>query len=330
MQLRQSFFAAVILVVCVAACWADEAKTCSPTKAIPVILDTDIGDDIDDTWALLMLLKSPQFDVKLITTTYGNAEYRAKLIAKFLTIAKRTDIPVGLGAGKQGGIGKERAWVEGYKLSDYPGKIYQDGVAAVIDTIEKSPEPITVLAIGPLDTMAAVVAKRPDIVKKAKFVGMDGSIYKGYDGAAKPSPEYNIEVSILAAQKVFTAPWMEMVITPLDTCGLVRLSGERFESLKRSKDPAVQALLDCYRVWSGKAKVDELKVSSVLFDTVAIYLADPGPDSKSLVEMKTVPLVVTNNGFTRVDPKGQNVSAAIAWKNLDAYNDLLVKILLTP
>ncbi|MFH1265900.1 MAG: twin-arginine translocation signal domain-containing protein, partial [Planctomycetota bacterium] len=45
---------------------------------IPVILDTDIGGDIDDTWALVMLLKSPEFDVKLVTSDSGNDVYRAR------------------------------------------------------------------------------------------------------------------------------------------------------------------------------------------------------------------------------------------------------------
>ena len=70
---------------------------------IPVIFDTDIGDDIDDTWALAMLLKSPQFDVKLITTTCGASQARGKLVAKLLTVAGRTDVAVGLGPGAEGG-----------------------------------------------------------------------------------------------------------------------------------------------------------------------------------------------------------------------------------
>jgi len=81
---------------------------------IPVIFDTDIGDDIDDTWALTMLLKSPQFDVKLVTTTYGKAEYRAKILAKMLTVAGRTDVAVGLGAGGRDGVGGQQAWVKDY------------------------------------------------------------------------------------------------------------------------------------------------------------------------------------------------------------------------
>ncbi|MCX6560659.1 MAG: nucleoside hydrolase, partial [Candidatus Aminicenantes bacterium] len=82
----------------------------------PVILDTDIGDDIDDTWALVMLLKSQELDLKLVTTTFGKSEYRAKIVAKVLTLAGRTDVPVGLGAGGRDGTGGQAAWVEGYDL----------------------------------------------------------------------------------------------------------------------------------------------------------------------------------------------------------------------
>ena len=48
---------------------------------IPIILDTDIGGDIDDTWALALLLKSPEFDVKLIVSDTGDTVYRARIIA---------------------------------------------------------------------------------------------------------------------------------------------------------------------------------------------------------------------------------------------------------
>ena len=69
----------------------------APGARTPVILDTDIGDDIDDTWALALLLRSPELDVKLVVGDYGKALYRARLIARFLTVAGRTDIPVGVG-----------------------------------------------------------------------------------------------------------------------------------------------------------------------------------------------------------------------------------------
>ena len=89
-------------------------------KKIPVILDTDIGGDIDDTWALAMMLKSPEFDVKLITSDSGNDVYRARLIAKLLEVAGRTDIPVGIGVKPGDKPGRQSAWVGDYDLDKVP------------------------------------------------------------------------------------------------------------------------------------------------------------------------------------------------------------------
>ena len=288
-----------------------------------VILDTDIGDDIDDTWALAMLLKSPELDLKLVTTTCGKAEYRAKLVAKLLTIAGRGDIPIGLGEGGHDGSGGQQAWVEDYKLSDYHGTVHQNGVAAIIDLIEVSQQPITVISIGPSHTLAAALKLKPAIASKAFFVGMQGSVFKGYDGGPV-SAEWNVKANVAAAKTVLSAPWKKVTITPLDTCGLVVLSGERFQKLVKSDDPLVKALMENYRIWAKKSRVGQLNSSSVLFDTVAVYLAYP--DTK-LLKQETLPIRVTDEGFTQVDPKGRKMAVATAWKDLDGYRDRLVEVL---
>ena len=54
--------------------------------AIPTVLDTDIGHDVDDVWALAFLLRCPELDVKLITTSTGDTVYRARLVAKILEL----------------------------------------------------------------------------------------------------------------------------------------------------------------------------------------------------------------------------------------------------
>jgi inosine-uridine nucleoside N-ribohydrolase len=303
--------------------WAAEAAP----KRVPVIYDSDIGDDIDDTWALVMALKSPQLDVKLVTTSCHAAEARGRLMAKMLTVAGRTDIPVGLGPGRSGGT-RQDEWTKDFRLEDYKGKILEDGVQAIIDLIHKSPEPITVISVGPLQTMAAALEKDPSIAGKAHFVGMHGSVYKGYGGRPEVSAEYNVRRDAKACRRVLSAPWKSTTITPLDTCGIIHLEGERYAKLKASDDPVVKALLENYRIWAKKASADELSRSSTLFDTVAIYLAYPGP--RDLVEMKRLSIVVTDDGYTRVDPSGTPMDVAIAWKDLDGYLDLLVKVLLGP
>jgi inosine-uridine nucleoside N-ribohydrolase len=291
-------------------------------ERIPVILDTDIGDDIDDTWALVMLLKSPELDLKLVTTTFGKAEYRAKIAAKILTLAGRTDVPVGLGAGGRDGTGGQAAWVEGYDLGRYAGKVHQDGVQVIIDLVNVSPRPITVISIGPSNTLAEALTRDPGIASKAIFVGMQGSVRKGYDGGPV-SAEWNVKCNVPAAQKALLAPWRRMIITPLDTCGLISLKGERFARLRASKDPLVGALLENYRLWANKASVGELRESSVLFDTVAVYLALPG-DSTHLT-MENLRIGITGDGFMHIDPAGRAMSAATAWKDLAGYEEFLVR-----
>ncbi len=294
----------------------------------PVILDTDIGDDIDDTWALALLLRSPEFDLKLVTTTYGKAEYRAKIVAHLLTVAGRADVAIGLGAGGKEGTGRQQPWIEGYKLSDYAGKVHDDGVAAMIDLIEKSPTPVTIISIGPLDTLAEALKRRPEIAAKADLVGMDGSVRVGYNNGPKnpPQPEWNVKANLPASQKVFSAPWVHIAITPLDTCGKVRLTGKWFQTLKESRDPLVKAVLENYRMWRQKDSLDAIDSSSVLFDTAAVYLALPG--ERPLMKLEALPIRVDDKGMTVIDPKGAKMTVATEWNNLDGYYDLLVQRLL--
>ncbi len=293
---------------------------------IPVVLDSDIGDNIDDTWALALLLKSPEFDLKLVTTTCGKSEYRAKIVAKLLTVAGRTDVAVGQGAGGATGTGGQQAWVADYKLDSYAGKVHQDGVAALIQLINDSKTPITIIAIGPLHTVAAALERDPSIAAKANFVGMHGSVRKGYDNNAKPAVEYNMS-NVPASKKVFMAPWRSMAITPLDTCGLVRLSGDRFAKLKESNNEVLKAVLENYRIWSKKTDVAELKGSSILFDTAAVYLAGP---VKPLMKLEELNISVGDKGMTLIDPAGAKMSVATSWADLDGYHDYLVQRLTMP
>ncbi len=298
-------------------------------KKIPVILDTDIGDDIDDTWALVMLLKSPEFDVKMVLGDNHNGIYRAKIIARMLEIAGRTDIPVGMAYSQRQDGGRQSEWVKNYDLKRYPGKIYEDGVGAMIDIIKTSPEEITVIAIGPVPNLAEALKRDPGIADNARFVGMHGSVRLGYNGSKDISAEFNVRKDIKACQKVFTAPW-EMVLTPLDTCGLVRLQGDRYARVRNSGDPVTKALVENYRIWTSKkerkpVRTDE-KASSILFDTVAIYLAF----DDELCEMETLPLVVDDEGYTRIKAGAKTMNVATKWKDLGKFEELLIERIIGP
>ena len=308
----------------------------SRREKIPVIFDTDIGGDIDDTWALALLVQSPEFDIKLVTTAVGNTSSKAKIVARFLETVGRTDIPVGIGLQQNKASHRQQAWIKNYKLSSYPGTIHRDGVQALIDTIMNSPKPIKLIAVGPLPNVAAALRREPRIARKAEFVGMHGSIRRGYGGNAKPSAEYNVRADAKAAQKVFTAPW-KMTITPLDTCGIVQLKGQKYQKVLKGNSPLTRALMENYRAWYKQGilnknkdlseaevnkRVDEKVNSSstTLFDTVGIYLGM----SEKLVKTESLGVRVTDDGYTRIDNKAKVINCATEWKDLDAFEDFLV------
>ena len=308
----------------------------SSAQRIPVIFDTDICDDIDDTWALAMLLQSPEFDVKLVVTAVGNTSSKVKTVAKFLEIAGRTDIPIGAGVKQHNRRHRQTAWAEDYDLSSYPGKIYDDGIDALIDTIMKSRKKIKLVAVGPLPNIAEALEREPKIAEKAEFFGMHGSVRRGYGNNPKPSAEYNVRAFVKEAQKVFTAPW-DMTITPLDTCGIIQLKNEKYQKVLKNNSPLTNALMQNYRAWYKQGirgnnknlseaelnkKIDQKcnSSSSTLFDTVAIYLAM----STDLAKMEKLPIIVTDDGHTKIDQSGKKINCATEWKDLGAFEDLLV------
>src|SRR5262245_6694416 len=80
--------AALLLLAAPAAARADQ-----PGKKIPVLIDTDIGFDLDDPLALGLALVSPELDVRGVTTVDGDAHTRAQLVARLLFESGRKDIP---------------------------------------------------------------------------------------------------------------------------------------------------------------------------------------------------------------------------------------------
>jgi inosine-uridine nucleoside N-ribohydrolase len=295
-----------------------------PSRRIPVILDTDIGGDIDDTWALAFMLRCPELDIKLVTTDTGDTTYRAKIVAKLLEVAGRADVPVGVGRPVVEAPSTQEPWVESYDLAGYPGPVHDDGVGILVETIMDSSEPITLLCIGPVPNVQAALEREPRIAERARFVGMHGSVRKGYGGSEAAAAEYNVVSAPEACRAAFAAPW-DVTITPLDTCGIVQLEGERYQAVRDCEDPLVQAVIENYRVWIdncrwGQAFNPETE-SSILFDTVAVYLAF----SEEFLVMEELGLQVTDSGLTTVDEDAKKVRAAMDWVDLSAFKDLLVE-----
>jgi inosine-uridine nucleoside N-ribohydrolase len=314
---------------------ADRGQTSRPThndtfgllkkgRKIPVIFDTDIGGDIDDTWALLYLLKCPELDVRLVATDAGMGLYRTRLAAKFLTACGRDDVPVSISHGARGGLGHQQGWLGDYQLENYRGPVHEDSVDAIIKTIHDSQDPITLICIGAVPNIAEALRRDPTIVNNARFVGMHGAIKVGYGGQPPVVPEANVRGNPQALRTVFAADW-ECSVTPLDTCGIVELQGPRYARIVGTRSPGISALMENYRDWLTRVPwleetPDPSRKSSTLFDLVAVYMAF----SEEFLNMENLNISVEDDGLTRIVPESPPVRCAMSWKNLDGFKDSLV------
>jgi inosine-uridine nucleoside N-ribohydrolase len=277
----------------------------STLPAVPekVIIDTDIGDDIDDAFALALALRSPELQIIGITTTFGDAETRAKLVDRFLAEVGRPDIPVAAGAPTASrGTFTQRRYAEG----GHDAKpSHPDAVAFVLEQIRRYPGQVTLIAIGPLMNVGAAIDKDAATFRKLKrVVMMGGSIKRGYGDLGfgpprPPQPEWNILNDIPSAQKLF-ASGVPLFVMPLDSTQL-KLDEVKRNFLFSQGTPLTDSLTLLYHQWGQE--------TPTLFDPMTIaFLVNP-----ALCPVQPMRIRVDEKGFTRVDlgsPSALNVPNA--------------------
>lgn len=286
-----------------------------------VILDTDLGTDIDDTWALGYLLKFDQLRLRMVLTTGGDVKYRANVATKFLHDCERDEIPVGVGVIRGNEYKTKRSlqdWIGDYNAkSDYTGPFFEDGITETIRLLDAIEEP-TLICIGPLTNIAEIIHRRPDLPAKCNVIAMAGSIRIGYFDKPEPEPEYNIYVDGPSARTVFDARWKSLTVTPLDHCGTLFLKGENYQRVLQSQSSIAKAIISSYTSWHDfytNSKWDVTTQSSPLFDTAAIELA--ATHENSILE--DMCLSVDTKNFTLIDPKGTPAKAATAWEDKEKF-----------
>jgi purine nucleosidase len=184
-------------------------------KADPVkriILDSDTA--TDDALAVLMAVTSPKLKVEAITITCGNVGFDQQTKNALYTIqlaGKNGQIPLYQGSARPlvRQVHGNATYVHGSDgMSDSffpdpqqkPEK--EHAVDAIIRLVEKYPNEITIVAIGPLTNVALALLREPSIAKKVKELYFMGGFYKFY-GNINPGATYNAWVDPEAARVVF-------------------------------------------------------------------------------------------------------------------------------
>ena len=178
------------------------------------------------------------------------------------------------------------------------------------------------MVVGPASTVKEALTRDPRLLEKSRVVAMSGSLYRGYPGECRPAAEYNVRKDPEGARSLYGSGG-EVLLAPLDVAAQVRLGGSRYHKILASVQPQTRTLMECYRFWATRPTVasppDPEKGSSILYDTVAVYLAV----GNRLCRIKRLRLEVTPDGLTQVNPHGDLVQVALQWKNLEAFHDLV-------
>jgi inosine-uridine nucleoside N-ribohydrolase len=293
------------------------------SRTQPVLIDTDIGDDIDDAFALGLALRSPELRIVGITTAFGDTDLRARLVDRYLAAVGRKDIPVGVGVATP----HDNVFTQAAYASRQPKRRHKDGVTMILNQIERHPGQLTIIAIGPLRNLATAIQRDPATFKKVKrVVLMGGSVYRGYDDSQNsavrpPDAEWNINRDPKAAQ-VLLASGVPIYMMPLDSTQ-VRLRAPERKKILAGRSHLSRQLKMLYSQWV--AHTDNHAADPTLFDPVAVTYAIR-PDLCPTTSMR---LEVDDKGFTK--PVSGEPNAEVCLQSNEAgFLELLSRRLAAP
>jgi inosine-uridine nucleoside N-ribohydrolase len=260
-------------------------------KAIPILLDTDIGTDVDDAFALALILASPELELRGITTVGSDPQTRARLACRFVNSISRHDVPVAAGAAPQPQEDIEKQVQYAKQADELPKRITHLVKATAVEflyrQLKQHPGELTLLTVGPLTNIARLLREHPDCQPWIKrLVMMGGSVDVGYNGKAPPEVEWNIKCDIPAAQTVFESG-VPLTLAPLDATTMLTLEEPLRRRLFEAGTPLTEQVRALYRLWG--------KPTPTLYDPVAVTLCF----EERYCTLKDLRLEVDDKGMTR-------------------------------
>jgi inosine-uridine nucleoside N-ribohydrolase len=195
-------------------------------ERIPILLDTDIGSDLDDAFALALILASPELELRGITTNGTDPQMRALLLSRFLTMTGRRHVQVAAGFEPV----RQRRIDKQYQYYYHPDVLFnrttrpvkENAVDFLYARLKSQPGKITLVAVGPLTNIARLIEQKPDakpLIKRIILAG--GALAPEPDKPA--APEGSFAADVKAAQAVF-ASGIPLVVLPVNLTNRLKAS----------------------------------------------------------------------------------------------------------
>ncbi len=194
-----------------------------------VILDTDIGTDVDDLFALAFLVGSPELELCGVTVVHGDVGLRASIVLKLFDAAGVAGIPVALGAAEPMQYGVSVYWTgqEGHGLELEPPEPSRldprPAVSFILEQIGAAPGAVGLITIGPMTDAGILARDHPHALRSLQSVTVMGGSYHP-PGARPVTPEHNFRCDPEAASRALAAA---------PSCRLVGLNVTKRTALSR-------------------------------------------------------------------------------------------------
>jgi purine nucleosidase len=169
----------------------------------PVVFDTDIGTDVDDILALVLLAKAPELKLVGVTTVYGDTNLRAKIARRTTQMLGRDDIKIVPGE-RLPVSGRQVHWAghEGEGIANLDAieiKHEQSGPHYICETADALNGELEVIATGPLTNIARAITIAPASCAKIKHLFVMGCAFW------MKRAEHNVKCDADAARIVFAS-----------------------------------------------------------------------------------------------------------------------------
>lgn len=275
--------------------------------ATALILDTDIGTDVDDALALAFALRHPALELGAVTTVSGDTQRRALIAAKLLRIAGRQDIDVAAGeAGEQSSPQRSaEAGHEDAMLGDVPFELALSGRDAVTLLLEAcAAAPTTVATVGMQSNIAAALERDPGFADDVPLLAVMGGVFapvRFLETTLPASVDHNLNVDQRASLRALNAG-IRTLYVPCDVTFSTWMTTEHLDALWRG-DALCRELARQAEIWSVAMR---RRGRGIIPDDYVALLHDPltvaclTDDGRRLVRTERLPVTVAlHNGAVR-------------------------------
>lgn len=256
-----------------------------------IILDTDIGGDPDDMFALLLALNSSEIKIELIVTSDEHKGDRAKFIKKFLSLCgKKIDVVSGID------LGNTKYFLVKYLIKDYKTKVDFDYLEKIKNIVEKNKLTYYV-CIGPQSNLAKFIQSYPKLKSKVEIVIMGGGINKPSGKA-----EHNIHYDIKSAQIVLNSNWKKKyVIADITYRDEIKIEKKSifFQKLKQSRKPHINYLIKSVFLFFNSLHRDSNMNDPLTLSTLI---------NKDIVIFKKKKIMIDKKGIMKINGKETMIS----------------------